>query len=286
MPYALLPQGESLYYQVIGQGAPLILVHGNLCAGAHFAPFLPYLPKGIACYIPDLRGAGKSSYHTPLHSIDDLSEDLYALLRHLGLGPVILVGWSAGGPVCMSLALKHPDLVRAICLVESVGVAGCPLFTPQGGSYRSAKEMAQEPTQVAPALSLIRTQDSEGMAALWQRAIFVHQKPSPAQARQLAHVSLQQRSVADLYWALARFNLSAFSNGYTPGLLQPPSLSMPVLVTWAEDDGIISYEEARQTAQQLSHRDPIILPHCGRAPFWDCPDRLAVHLQSLIGLVS
>ena len=38
MPYALLPQGESLYYQVIGQGAPLILVHGNLCAGAHFAP--------------------------------------------------------------------------------------------------------------------------------------------------------------------------------------------------------------------------------------------------------
>lgn len=181
MPYALLPQGESLYYQVIGQGAPLILVHGNLCAGAHFAPFLPYLPKGIACYIPDLRGAGKSSYHTPLHSIDDLSEDLYALLRHLGLGPVILVGWSAGGPVCMSLALKHPDLVRAICLVESVGVAGCPLFTPRRGSYRSAKEMAQEPTQVAPALSLIRSQDSEGMAALWQRAIFVHQKPSPAQ---------------------------------------------------------------------------------------------------------
>ena len=148
MPYALLPQGESLYYQVIGQGAPLILVHGNLCAGAHFAPFLPYLPKGIACYIPDLRGAGKSSYHTPLHSIDDLSEDLYALLRHLGLGPVILVGWSAGGPVCMSLALKHPDLVRAICLVESVGVAGCPLFTPRRGSYRSAKEMAQEPTPV------------------------------------------------------------------------------------------------------------------------------------------
>ena len=76
MPYALLPQGESLYYQVIGQGAPLVLVHGNLCAGAHFAPFLPYLPKGIACYIPDLRGAGKSSYHTPLHSIDDLSAAL------------------------------------------------------------------------------------------------------------------------------------------------------------------------------------------------------------------
>ena len=46
MPYALLPQGESLYYQVIGQGAPLILVHGNLCAGAHFAPFLPYLQRG------------------------------------------------------------------------------------------------------------------------------------------------------------------------------------------------------------------------------------------------
>lgn len=101
MPYALLPQGESLYYQVIGQGAPLILVHGNLCAGAHFAPFLPYLPKGIACYIPDLRGAGKSSYHTPLHSIDDLSEDLYALLRHLGLGPVILVGWSAALYACL-----------------------------------------------------------------------------------------------------------------------------------------------------------------------------------------
>ncbi|MFR7474221.1 MAG: alpha/beta fold hydrolase [Christensenellales bacterium] len=70
------------------------------------------------------------------------------------------------------------------------------------------------------------------------------------------------------------------------GPLQPPSLPMPVLVTWAEDDGIISHEEAQQTAQQLSHRDLLILPHCGHAPFWDCPDRLAAHLQSLIGFIS
>lgn len=285
MPYAHLPRGESLYYQVFGQGSPLILVHGNLCAGAHFAPFLPYLPKDIACYIPDLRGAGKSSYHTPLQSIDDLAEDLYAFIRLLGLGPVILVGWSAGGPMCMSLALAHPSLVRAVCLVESVGVAGCPLLSPEGAAYRSAQEMAQEPTQVAHALALIRTQDTDGMAALWERAIFVHQKPDSAQARRLARLSLLQRSAADLYWALACFNLSANANGYAPGLLHPPSLPMPVMVTWAEEDRIISRDEARQTAQQLSSDEPIILPRCGHAPFWDCPDRLAAHLQSFIARI-
>ncbi len=286
MPYARLPHGESLYYQVFGQGKPLILVHGNLCAGAHFAPFLPHLPKGTACYIPDLRGAGKSSYHTPLQRIDDLAEDLYAFIRLLGLGPVFLVGWSAGGPVCMSLALSHPSLVRAVCLVESVGVAGCPLFTPQGNAYHSAQEMAQEPTQVAPALSMIRGQDVDGMAALWEQAIFVRRKPSRLQARQLAKASLRQRSVADLYWVLACFNLSASSNGYAPGLLRPPSFSMPALVTWAEEDGIVSFKEARQTAHQLTHNDPILLPRCGHAPFWDCPEQLSSHLQMLIDRVQ
>lgn len=282
MPFLSLPHGECLFYQRQGQGPPFLLVHGNLCAGAHLLPLCNLLPSGYTYYVPDLRGCGESSYHRPIQSIQDLSEDLFCFIQQLDLGAVILLGWSAGGPVCMQLAHDHPEVVQSLILVESVGIAGCPLFDLEGHPYPDAAAMAQEPTQVAPALSMVRTQDAHAMAQLWNQAIFVHRKPSPEQALVLAAHSLQQRSIADLYWALACFNLSPHPNGYALGSSDGLSPSIPCMVTWGEDDSIISYEEAQQTANALSQTPLVVFPHCGHAPFWDNPSLFARHVHDFL----
>ncbi len=101
-------------------GEPALLVHGNVSSSRFFEDTLAALAdggyRGIA---PDLRGFGGSEAK-PLDAtrgMADFSDDLRDLVVALGLGPVHLVGWSAGGTVAMRYAVDHPGEVASLALV-------------------------------------------------------------------------------------------------------------------------------------------------------------------------
>jgi pimeloyl-ACP methyl ester carboxylesterase len=62
----------------------------------------------------DGRGHGRGLRAPDPFALEDLADDAAALVRELGLGPVITVGYSMGGPISMLLARRHPDLVRGL----------------------------------------------------------------------------------------------------------------------------------------------------------------------------
>lgn len=117
MPIAQL-DGVELYYEVTGpeDGLPLVLSNSLGCSLEMWDPLLPYLPQGLRILRYDRRGHGRSGVTAPPYSMGQLVRDTERLLDHLALGPCVFLGLSIGGMVAQGLAVKRPDLLRALIL--------------------------------------------------------------------------------------------------------------------------------------------------------------------------
>lgn len=125
MPIARLPTVGLNYLQFPHRAdqAPcgdLVLVHG-LAASLGFWHFGIIRPLSRLCRLTayDLRGHGRSDLPATGYSIPDMADDLLALLDHLGLERVHLMGHSFGGAIALLLAHRHPERVRSVILADT-----------------------------------------------------------------------------------------------------------------------------------------------------------------------
>ena len=111
--------GVHMYYEVHGDGRPLILLHGGLGSGEMFGPVLPMLAEDHRVIAPDLQAHGRTAdIDRPLDP-RLMADDIAALIDHLGLEAPDVVGYSLGGGVAFFLASKYPDKVRKLVLVST-----------------------------------------------------------------------------------------------------------------------------------------------------------------------
>ena len=134
--------GVSYYYEIHGQGEPLLLLHGGLGSIEMFGPVLPLLAEGRQVIGVDLHGHGRTALGDRPISHVDMGNDLATVLRELGYGQVDVMGYSLGGGVAFRLAAQHPELVRRLVMV-SAGFA-------QDGFY---PEMLPQQAQVGAAMA-------------------------------------------------------------------------------------------------------------------------------------
>ena len=106
--------GASLYYEVAGQGDPLVLIHSGIADSAMWDAHLPALARSYRVIRFDLRGFGQSPACTGPYSP---RADLRALLDHLGVRHPTLVGVSMGGTLALDFALEYPEMVGRLVLV-------------------------------------------------------------------------------------------------------------------------------------------------------------------------
>jgi pimeloyl-ACP methyl ester carboxylesterase len=106
--------GLSLHYQVYGQGAPLLLIHGNggmiarmRCQIEHFAPFRQVIAA-------DSRDHGESGSGATRLTYEQIADDLAALLTAINIEKADVLGHSDGGIVALLLAIRHPDKVGKV----------------------------------------------------------------------------------------------------------------------------------------------------------------------------
>jgi pimeloyl-ACP methyl ester carboxylesterase len=139
--------GVSYYYEVHGQGEPLLLLHGGLGSIEMFGPVLPLLAQGRQVIGVDLHGHGRTALGDRPISLVDMGDDMAAVLRALGYAQVDVMGYSMGGGVAFRLAAQHPQMVRRLVLV-SAGFAQdgfYPEMLPQQAAVGSAMaEMMKE----------------------------------------------------------------------------------------------------------------------------------------------
>lgn len=111
--------GINLYYESLGSGRPMILLHGGLASSETFGPILPTLAAEHQVIAVDLQGHGRTAdIDRPLdHKL--LADDIAALIDHLGLDRPDLVGYSFGGGVAFWTAVKYPEKVGKLVMASA-----------------------------------------------------------------------------------------------------------------------------------------------------------------------
>jgi pimeloyl-ACP methyl ester carboxylesterase len=111
--------GVQYYYEVHGQGEPLLLLHGGLGSIDMFGPALPKLSAGRQVIAVDLQGHGRTALGQRPFRLESMGDDMAALVQRLGHDQVDVLGYSLGGGVALRMALQKPDSVRRLALVST-----------------------------------------------------------------------------------------------------------------------------------------------------------------------
>jgi pimeloyl-ACP methyl ester carboxylesterase len=111
--------GLNYYYEVHGQGQPLLLLHGGLGSIDMFGPLLPMLAKERQVIAVDLHGHGRTALGDRPISLIDIGNDLATLLTKLGYDTVDVLGYSFGAGAGFRLAVQHPSKVRRLAVVSA-----------------------------------------------------------------------------------------------------------------------------------------------------------------------
>ena len=131
--------GLEIYYELHGEGRPLVLLHGSLgTIESCFAALLPALATTRRVIAVELQGHGHTADIDRPLSFEHMAEDIYALLGALGLGPVDLVGYSMGGAVALQLAIAHPEKVQRLVYAGGTSYRRDGLYPEMLGDMSSA----------------------------------------------------------------------------------------------------------------------------------------------------
>jgi pimeloyl-ACP methyl ester carboxylesterase len=109
--------GVRTYYEVYGEGEPLVLLHGGLATAESWVMQVPALAEGYRVYVPERRGHGRTPDAAGPITYEMMAADTAAFLDATGTGAANLVGWSDGAVVGMLVALRRPELVRKLVVI-------------------------------------------------------------------------------------------------------------------------------------------------------------------------
>ena len=114
--YALEVNGVRLHYAALGEGRPVVLVHGNGEDHNLFSIQIGQLSEaGYRVYAPDSRGHGANP-PLPEYHYADMAEDMFQFIRALGLTKPALYGHSDGGIIGLLLELRHPGTLGCLAV--------------------------------------------------------------------------------------------------------------------------------------------------------------------------
>jgi pimeloyl-ACP methyl ester carboxylesterase len=108
--------GLKIYYEVHGEGEPLVLVHGGTATSRAWASHLPAFTEHFQVFAPDSRGHGRTDNPKGELGYRLMADDVAALVGALGLQTPLVLGYSDGGQIALELGMHYPGLARALVL--------------------------------------------------------------------------------------------------------------------------------------------------------------------------
>lgn len=106
-----------LYSKIVGNGAPLIILHGVFGLSDNWMSFAKVAGKDFYVHMVELRNHGRS-FHSDEFNFDIMAVDVYRYIMHHNLEKVSLIGHSLGGKVALAFANKYPHLLHKLVIVD------------------------------------------------------------------------------------------------------------------------------------------------------------------------
>ena len=111
-------RGTSIYFEVQGSGAPVLLLHGGFCSLEMMRPQLEALGADYTVYAPERPGHGRSPDRPGPITYDESVADTIAFLDEVGVENAHIVGFSDGAIIGLLIALRHPARIRSLVAIS------------------------------------------------------------------------------------------------------------------------------------------------------------------------
>lgn len=244
-------------------GVPLLLLHGSHASGRWWEPFFAILPDSIHAIAPDLRGCGKSTWADRGYEVEEQAEDISALVDALELTDFSLVGHGSGGAIAIEYALRHPQKLHSLTLVDSVPIEGA--FTSLQG-LQLLSQMRSDRSLLRQALStLMPSAPPPTMSDAEFEAFFDQLVDDAASMAPAAHTAVAE--------ALGRWNR----------LDQAHRLTLPTLLLLGTEDTIVERDAATRSLIAIPGAANLeILRGVGHSPMIESPVVLAERIIDFI----
>lgn len=184
----------AIHYTVDGtQGPWLILSHSLGCDTSMWDAQIPALAERYRVLRYDTRGHGRSGAGMAPYTLDELAEDAANLMDHLGIEAATWIGFSMGGMIGQTFALKYPGRVQAIVLADTTSQHGAtpqsvwderirvaraegiaPLVQPAIGRWFTASYREAQPVGVAAVARVIASTSIEGWTGACAAIASIH----------------------------------------------------------------------------------------------------------------
>lgn len=116
-------KNSEIAYSVSGNGNALVLLHGFLETSTMWEPFVKQLSKTHKIITIDLLGHGNTACIGYIHTMEEMAETVFAVIKELRLRKIYIAGHSMGGYVALAFAEMFPDYVKGLCLINSTSRA-------------------------------------------------------------------------------------------------------------------------------------------------------------------
>ncbi len=135
------PDGARIYYQVHGEGEPMMLIHGYPLNMGLFRDNVAALAEaGYQVVTPDLRGFGRSEAPNSVASIETYAADMFAVMDELGIDQAVVLGMSMGGWTLFEMYDQAPERFKGLVFNDTAAVpapvAGANLWLGTGEQAR------------------------------------------------------------------------------------------------------------------------------------------------------
>jgi pimeloyl-ACP methyl ester carboxylesterase len=109
--------GLKMYYEIYGEGEPLVLIHGGgSTIQSNFGKIIPLFAKNRKVIAMELQAHGRTSDRNTDLSFEQDADDIVTLLKNLNIGKADFLGFSNGGTTALQIAIRYPEVVHKIIL--------------------------------------------------------------------------------------------------------------------------------------------------------------------------
>jgi pimeloyl-ACP methyl ester carboxylesterase len=242
--------GAKIYYEVYGEGKPLLIIHGFLGSTDNFKKVVPEISKENKVYLIDNIGFGHSDKNPRLdYSKKSMAQLAADFLVKMKLDNVILMGHSMGGEIALNLVLDHPDLIKGLILVDSAGHSRSVTQAPQNKLVRSIYKFAIDNLMITyPATQLT--------------GVFYKETLIPIErVRKYEYFAVAKQADPESIIRMSEDNDSGTRKE------EFSDISLPTLIIWGEHDKVIPLENAYRFESAIKNSEVVIIERAGHLPF-------------------
>jgi 3-oxoadipate enol-lactonase len=257
--------GSTLGYVDIGQGLPIILIHGLFLDHTAFEEQIQAFADRTRIIAIDTHGHGASSELDRSISLDEMAEDYFDLVQQLGIQQAIWGGVSLGGMTSLRIAIRHPEAVLGLLLLNT-----------------NAGKGAGKKVQSLAGLNAPLT-----MRFLWPTQFI---KMKVLQAGLFGRTTLETKPDLQRIWAEKMKPISSISMKHAIEAVlsansildQLSSIRVPTIVAGGREDTALPMSASQEIQQRINNSTLVEIEKCGHSSSIEQPKRVNQLLEQLL----